>query len=87
VLPSQYVHTVILFGFFLLCSLLGSCPSFLLFSGSPFSTVLLGQRDQPLQFRVPGLLLARGRMRGSSGHAAQSLGELYPALRGERKIR
>lgn len=64
VLPSQYVHTVISFGFFPLCSLLGCCPSFLLFSGSPFTTVLLGQHDQPLHFRACGLLLAWRCMRG-----------------------
>lgn len=59
-----------------LCSLLGCCPSSLLFSGPPLSMVLLGGRDLPLQFRARGSLLARGV------HAwdAPAPGELYPAL-------
>lgn len=87
VLPSQYVHTVILFGFFPLCSLFGCCPSFLLFSGSPFSTVLLGWCDQPVQFRVRGLLLAWRCMCGVLWSHSLSTRRALSCAGGERRVK
>lgn len=80
---SISVPTVVSFRSFPLGSFLSCCPSFLLFSGSPFSTVLLGRWDQALQFHACCLLLALGdACEGSSSHAARVPGELYPPLGG-----